>query len=64
MSTFGGEGLVPDFAAPCVFLLVTGHEKGHAWFQERVPRALGDRGLAAIDGFDSLWVGNGDLVRS
>jgi len=62
--TLGGEALVPDLAAAGMLLLVTGHEKGHPWLQESVPRALADRSLAAIDNLDGLGVRNRDLSGS
>jgi len=59
--TFGGEPLIPDLAATRMLLLVAGHKKGNPRFQQRVPRAFGNRSLATIYDLDSLWISDREL---
>ena len=59
--TFGGESLIPHFAATSMFLLVARHEKRNTRLQECVPGPLGNGCLAPVDGFDSLWIGDREL---
>lgn len=59
--TFGGEPLIPNFAATSMLLLVSCHEKRHTRLQERVPGSFGNGCLASVDGLDSFWIDDGEL---